>query len=226
MYKRISLFSRKFTFSHNSDVLGSKFFSTSESISPILQDEKKLVEHAVHNTCFAKSFHCNLLILCPRTISKSMFIGNLLDFGTMSGSVRFFAPFRANFTHASALRLEFFTLLIVCATLRLETYAFIVVLFRCFLVAAHVTKARAWSGLIGKLNLMPKFLQKSSYKCQAEQCLAQVCLVAEYKTNLLKSSHRLWNSGANSSLDFNILLIVVLQCDENLAARFVSGSVS
>ena len=74
---RISLFSRNFTLPHRSVEEESNFFSWGDSISPILQDVKKLVVQAAHITCLEKSDQFNLLNLWPRIFSRSILIGNL-----------------------------------------------------------------------------------------------------------------------------------------------------
>ena len=81
-----------------------------------------------------------------------MFIGSLSGFTAKFKHDKFSAPFSAIFTHLSEFRLQFGVLLSVCATFKLDIYDFIVLLFKFFLQAAHVTKALANSTGIGSLK--------------------------------------------------------------------------
>ena len=102
----ITSFSLKnFTLPQSRPVLGSNVFSFGDRISPILHDEKKLVVQADQKTCFAKSLHSNLLILCPRIVNKLISIGIRIVADFSPGSQKFFAPLTTIFVHASELRL-------------------------------------------------------------------------------------------------------------------------
>ena len=72
-------------------------------------------------------------------------------------------------------------------TSEVPRYAFTEELLRPFLLIAHVVKALAVPKSTGRLLLMFKELQNVLYKFHAEQCLAQVCWVPEYRISFSKS---------------------------------------
>ena len=97
---------------------------------------KKHTTQAVQKTCFEKSLHSNMDVLCPRMSSNSRFMGRRIVVGWVNLS--FTAPFISILTQGSELKLRFSLPLIVCAMLRLETYDFTVEDFRFFLAIAQV----------------------------------------------------------------------------------------
>ena len=101
----ISFSSKNFTLSHTTVVSGSKLFSSEGSISPILQEEKKLVVHAVQKTCLAYFPQVRLLILWPSMMRRSKVIAILVGLAATFASVEFLTPLIAILIQLSELRL-------------------------------------------------------------------------------------------------------------------------
>ena len=109
---------------------------------------------AVQKTCFEKSLHSNIDVLCPRMSSNSRFMGRRTVVGWVILSLEFTAPFISILTQGSEFKFRFSLPLIVCAMLRLETYDFTVEDFRFFLAIAQVRNALATLTSIGRSLLI------------------------------------------------------------------------